>query len=251
MAAKWQAPRIFLSGRIWLVAFGVLVVVGGSGAWYVAHARKAAVEMNVARYFPLRNLRVEGRFEHVSAEQLRQVVIPFARDGFFGIDLAGARAALVAMPWVRDVWLRRVWPGTLTVHVEEQQVIAIWRGKGMINAQGRLFYPGSGVDIAKWPVVDIPARDGRVEIGPFLTLAGIVARSGFRLRSFTQDPRGAMVMALGNGVQLRLGHQDQAQRLNRFLGFFPSIGDAGRIASVDLRYSNGFAVRRRNGVVHG
>ena len=251
MARKSASSRFALPRRIWLIALGAIVTVGGAGAWLVAYPPNMGIEMDIARYFPLRNLRVEGRFEHVSAEQVRHEVIPFARTGFFGVDLSGVRSALISMPWVRDVRLRRAWPGTLTVHIEEQQVIANWRGKGMVNAQGRLFYPASGVDVAKLPVVDIPAKNGQIEIGGFLELMELTARSGFRVRSFTQDSRGAVIMTLGNGMELRLGHKRQARRLQRFLGFFPSIDDAGRIASVDLRYSNGFAVRRRNGVAHG
>lgn len=243
--------RFGLLGKRLLIALTAFALVSGTGLWLVSRPVNLGVEADLAQYFPLRSLRVEGRFEHVTAEQIQRAIVPFARAGFFGVDLAGARAALVAMPWVNEVRLRRAWPDILAVRVEEQRVIACWRDKGMINTQGRMFYPADGIDVARWPVVDMPVVDDRVEIGTFLELTHLVEDSGRRVSAFTQDGRGSVFMTLGSGVELQLGHQDQAERLKRFLGFFPSIDDVGRIASVDLRYSNGFAVRRRNDVVHG
>ncbi|MBI1194436.1 MAG: FtsQ-type POTRA domain-containing protein [Gammaproteobacteria bacterium] len=251
MAGKQTNTRFALLGKKLLVAVAAFALVSGTGIWFVSHPLNTGVEEDMARYFPLRSLRVEGRFEHVTAAEIQRAVIPFARAGFFGIDLDGARAALVAMPWVNEVRLRRSWPNNLTVRVEEQSVVACWRDKGMVNTQGRVFYPEAGVDVERWPVVDMPVVDGRVEVGTFLELTRLVEDSGRRVRTFSQDNRGSVFMTLGSGVELQLGHQDQAGRLKRFLGFFPSIDDAGRVASVDLRYSNGFAVRRRSDVVHG
>lgn len=251
MTRKWTVLRITAAGKGWFFALGVIVLAGGAGAWLGSRPLTIEGEMEMARHFPLKKLRVEGRFEHVSAKQVRHAVIPFARGGFFGVDLAGAQAALTAMPWVREVRLHRQWPDTLTVRVEEQDVIAIWRGKGLINPQGRLFFPEDSQVAAKWPVVDMVANDGEIDVGTFVKLARYVDQSGFQVHSYSQDSRGAVLMTLNNGVELRLGHQRQMQRLQRFFGFLPSIDDAARIASVDLRYSNGFAVRRRSGVVHG
>lgn len=251
MARKQTNTRFARIGTKAAIAISAFALVTGVGMWFVSHPVDMGIERDLAHYFPLKNLRVEGRFEHVSAQEIRRAVIPFSREGFFGVDMSGAQASLVALPWVREVRLRRSWPDTLTVHVEEQRVIACWRDKGMINTQGRLFYPKEGVDIERWPVVDIPTQDGRVEVATFLELTRLVEDSGMRVRSFTQDGRGAVLMTLADGVTLQLGHQNQAERLKRFLGFFPTMKDAGRVASVDLRYSNGFAVRRRNDVVHG
>jgi len=251
LTRKWSFSRLTPPGRGWFLALGLIVVAGGAGAWFGSHPLSAGISADMAGYFPLRNLRVEGPFEHVSARQVRHVVIPFAGTGFFGVDLAGVQSALTAMPWVREVRLRRQWPDILMVHVEEQHVIANWRGKGLINAQGRLFFPADSGATAAWPIVDIAAKDGGVDVEAFLQLTRFVDQSGFQVRTFTQDSRGAVLLTLDNGVELRLGHQQQMQRLQRFFGFLPTIDDAGRIASVDLRYSNGFAVRRRHGVVHG
>ena len=59
------------------------------------------------------------------------------------------------------------------------------------------------------------------------------------------DPRRAWRVKLDNGLTVDVGRNHPANRIARFVRVYPSIlaGGNGRVESVDLRYSNGFAVR--------
>ena len=50
---------------------------------------------------------------------------------------------------------------------------------------------------------------------------------------------------LSNGLTVEVGRHDPMQRVERFVRVYPAILAAanGRLVAVDLRYSNGFAVR--------
>ncbi len=56
-----------------------------------------------------------------------------------GYDLDTARARLVALPWVEDVTIRKIYPGRLAVSVSEKQPAAVWQADDklwVIDGQG-------------------------------------------------------------------------------------------------------------------
>jgi cell division septal protein FtsQ len=55
-------------------------------------------------------------------------------------------------------------------------------------------------------------------------------------------------MQFANGIEINLGREDFTERLQRFVDIYPRIlaSQSDKIAVVDLRYTNGFAVRWTN-----
>jgi cell division protein FtsQ len=69
---------------------------------------------------------------------------------------------------------------------------------------------------------------------------------GLVIDELHQDARRAWHLKLSNGMSVELGRKDPLQRLARFIGVYPAIlasTTAAVIEQVDLRYSNGFALR--------
>ena len=70
---------------------------------------------------------------------------------------------------------------------------------------------------------------------------------GLRIVSLGMDARRAWELTLDNGISLTLGSRDAERQMQRFVRFYPQVmaARASDIAQIDLRYSNGFAVRWR------
>jgi cell division protein FtsQ len=67
---------------------------------------------------------------------------------------------------------------------------------------------------------------------------------GLDVRRVHLDARGAWDMTLSNGVDVRLGRRDVAERTELFLAVVANIVSSreGDIEFVDMRYSNGFTI---------
>jgi cell division protein FtsQ len=77
----------------------------------------------------------------------------------------------------------------------------------------------------------------------------LLAPLGLRIDRLELDGRRALHLQLDGGVQLELGRVQQAwQRLQRFARAWPAVfeGRMDGLQRVDLRYSNGFSVYRRD-----
>lgn len=222
----------------------VLAVVVGAlallpSAWgYLSDPRRFAIE----------EVSVRGELRHVEPEALREAVVGAIDGGFFGLDVERVREAVQRLPWVDQVWVRRVWPDALEVRVQEQVPLAAWSDDRLVNVRGELFEaPG------QLPA-DLPrlrgAEDRAADVAAmYAAVTRRVSRLGLEVSALSLDEREAMRIALAGGFELVIGRKDRQQRLNRFVRVYPKLlaPRAGDIVRIDLRYGNGFAVQWKDG----
>lgn len=218
-------------------------------ALFVAGLGWAAYRLTDPSLLPVQTVRVGGELVHVGRASLRETVAPFAAAGLLRVDLGEVRSALEVLPWVDRAEVRRAWPDALEISIQEQQPVARWGDKALVNHRGELFYP----PVAQWPggLPELSGPDGNAaEIASrFSELRNLMAPLGIELTALVQDERRSWRLRLGNGIDIRLGRRQTAERLLRFMRLYPRVlaARAGEIERVDLRYTNGFAVAWRKG----
>lgn len=193
--------------------------------------------------FPLREVRVEGELNHVNREQVKLIVAKHLKGNFFTLDLVKARNAFEKLPWARNVSLRRRWPDKLEVVIEEHQALARWGTIALVNTHGELFHAASGSDL---PVFYGPG-DGVIEVASqFGEFSKTLEKSNLEIANLVLSARRAWQITTTNGMVVELGREEMQQRLERFVSVYNSTisGLNMKVTYADLRYSNGFAVRR-------
>lgn len=220
-----------------LAVLAVLGLAGSAIAWMVRQPSFAFTEVIVTR--PL---------ARTSAAHLETAVREELAGTFFTMDLARAREALVRVPWVRDVGLRRQWPRRLEVTVEEYEPLARFNEGQFVDAQGQVFKAGSRDALPQFEGPESRAAE-MVEryrawaevLRPLaldLSVVRLSARGGWRLTAAGAD----------GPLTLELGREEPDARLARFVSAYRqtlgALARAGtKIDAVDLRYRNGFAAR--------
>lgn len=230
-----KAP-VSMRGAAWLVAVALvaLPVVGLVRGWFASDR------------WPIRYLRVEAPYQHVSAARIRATVEPYLHKGFFATRLDKVQQAVVALPWVASAEARKVWPDTLVLRVQERQPVAHWNGDELIGRDGTVFKAPGAAKLQGLPQLSGPPdRESDV-----LAFYGSVTKSfhaiGMTVAGVDLSGRDSWRLKLGNGAELVVGNVDPGQRLARFLATYPRLiqdGGGQAFSSVDLRYANGYAVR--------
>ena len=199
---------------------------------------------------PVQHVAVEGKFQRVAPVEIEQAVAPFAATGFLSIDLKRVRHSLEKIAWVDRAQVERSWPNGLRVFITEQVPAAKWGVDGLLNTRGELFLRDARHMPPELPQLDGPEGSEAEVAKLYLETYPRLLAVGMRLAKVELDPRGAWVLGLGNGIVVRLGRQDVAQRLERFITVAsPLVATrAADITYVDLRYSNGFSVGWNAGV---
>lgn len=194
---------------------------------------------------PIKQVRIEGEFRQLSQTDLQAIVQAHLHGGLFSVNVAAVRDAVRAEPWVREVWVQRVWPDTLQVSIREQVAVARWGDTGFIGQDGDYFQPAAARMSAQLPLLIGP--DGaQAQMAAKLELAQeLLVPLGLQLERLEVSERRAWSFTTATGLEVILGRDDFEQRLQRFVDLVPrSLGDRlGEAAYVDMRYTNGFAVR--------
>lgn len=192
--------------------------------------------------FPLREISVSGGTAHTTRGQVEAIVAEHVRGTFFTLDLEATRGAFEKLPWVRRANLRRTWPDRLEVALEEHVALARWHDTALVNSYGEVFEAAAGEAL---PVFSGPAGAAPEIAEHYRQFRPALASIGRVAVEIRLSERRAWEIALDDGHLLELGRQDVTARLARFVGVYRRT--VARLPPapyrVDLRYSNGFAVR--------
>ena len=180
--------------------------------------------------------------EHVTREELADVVRKEIKEGFITVDLAAVRNAFMKLPWVRDAVVRRVWPYGLEVTLEEQAALACWGSAALVNVQGEIFTAPCEPDL---PVFEGPSKSSQDMARQYAVFAKLLHPLQQRIEKLMLSPRRAWQITLQQGTVLELGREQMEARLGRYARLQESAAallNRG-LSRVDLRYPNGFAVQ--------
>ena len=262
MARKAAPPREpedripWVRFTFWLVA-GVLLMVSTLFAWHSTEeflTKDSRFRVAESEEFRGRspNLVVEG-VKYAALAQIRHV---FAEDfgrSLYLVPIQKRRRELLEIDWVEDATISKVWPNTLRVWIRERVPVAFVRlgprsrdglsRLALIDHDGQILRPRvaaqftlpviSGVREAE-PMANRRARVRRVlgmlkEIGP---LAGQISEID------VSDTNNLVVSEHVDGavLNLMLGDDNYAERLQTFLSNYPAIKDKRPDAkTLDLR----------------
>lgn len=159
------------------------------------------------------NIVLTGQVETSEPELLEALAL--AQGGsLFGFDAANARRRLLALPWVKDVAIRKLYPGRLTVAVSEKRAAAVWQHQDRLTVVDQ-----TGGIIAKFGIADLinnrfshlphlvgkGAPEGANEILPQVALYPGIAG---RVRSYVRVANRRWDLGLSNGLTVMLPEAD-------------------------------------------
>lgn len=197
------------------------------------------------RVLPIKNIQVRGSFTHVDAATVRAAVAPFITGNFLTVNVRRVQRVVQALPWVRHAEVRRAWPSAVHIGVTEQVAVAKWGEDALVNDAGEIFSPSHSSFPKDMATVQGPEGSGELVVTALRDMNGMLASLGLHIQGLVLDERRAWNLVLDNGMQVVLGRSDGYGRLLKFVRFYRRAfhDRAEKVARVDLRYSNGFAVR--------
>jgi len=196
--------------------------------------------------FPLNTVSLSKTPTHVPVELIQRVVHEQIKGNFFTVDLAHARAAFEQLPWVRKVSVRRKFPWSLEVDLEEHVAFARWNEKELVNTYGEVFAENSGQVLPEF--VGQPNTSSQMKI-LYDEFNKELSPMKQQINRINLSPRFSWQVRLNNGMVLELGREQMQQRLARFVEVYPySLPRLPHaVTHVDLRYRNGFATNLQSG----
>ena len=236
------AGRRWAAWKPWLRGLGVALVLAAVGFSLEAGIRA----LREPGAFPLRQVRVKGELRNLTEADLQPLARAYLGQNFFVANLDDLRVALAADPWVEEVAVRRGWPDTVEIQLRERVAFGYWGGREeMVDVNGHRFRPAALREPGPWPRLAGPEGREKALIKAWREVRARLDPVGLTLVKLTQDERRAWWLTFDGGLEVYLGRERFEERLQRLAQVYPQVlaAQADRIAVVDLRYGNGFAVR--------
>jgi len=191
--------------------------------------------------FPLNAVELSAAPRQVQVALIERVVREQVQGNFFTVDMNRARVAFEQLPWVRKVSVRRKFPWSLEVELEEHVALARWNGTALVNTHGEVF---SATTEQVLPVFVGQPNSSAQMASLYGELSTELQPLQQEIAQISLSPRFAWQVRLNDGMVLELGREQMQQRMARFVDVYPySLATlSAAVTHVDLRYRNGFAV---------
>jgi cell division protein FtsQ len=236
----WDRPVL-----INLVADLLIVFAIAALAW------AAATAVQRLPILPLRAVVVGGSVDNVTRSQIEQAARIAIAGNFFTVDLDQVRGVFEKLPWVRQADVRRRWPDTLELVIEEHVAVARWRrtdGESrLVNDRGEVFSAASDQQL---PTFAGPEGSSAQVLARYLEAQQALAPLDRKPQTVVLSSREAWQVKLDDGVVIELGRDElkhtSTERLARFVDWYrPALERThlARAGVVDMRYPNGFTLR--------
>jgi cell division protein FtsQ len=156
--------------------------------------------------------------------------------------LAEVREAAKRVPWVRDASVRRIYPDSIEIRFRTHRAVARWNEAQLVSPEGEVF---TAEDASALPRFRGPDGGAPAMVAEFPRIAAALAPVGSEIAELRLSARGAWQVALQSGLLLDLGRGDVLPRAAQFAAAWPQlVARDVQPKQADLRYPNGFAVRR-------
>jgi len=207
---------------------------------------------------PVRQVRFEGVFHHVTRDQIEAAVRDAVRGNFLLLDLEAIKHAVEALPWVYRASVRRHWPQDVYIQFVEQRLVARWGGAAWLNHEGEVVRLEPTNEIENLPRLDGPAGTGSQVLQRYEVFNRLLKPAGLHITQLSLTPRHSWRLrvrgmqgetGLEGGMVLLIDRVEPEHKVQRFVrAYGKTLASQGSaVRRVDLRYTNGFAVEWVNG----
>ncbi|MCO6504075.1 MAG: cell division protein FtsQ/DivIB [Snodgrassella sp.] len=218
----------------WLYLCIALCLLTAGGIWLVHSS-----------YFPVRQIKVAEPLKHVQTAEIESISKKYLYGNIFTVNVNAARTEFAKLPWVAKAHVKRIWPDTVLLKINERTPIARRGNRQLVDANGELFEAQLQDNL---PLLVGSESSVRFMAMNLLIFENLLQPTGLHIHELHLSNRSAWDIVLDNGISLRLGRENVETRLSRFVWAWPQVlhSQAKDIDYVDLRYPDGFALRYKN-----
>jgi len=253
----WNTPRALDIFSLTIGSLTFLYLLFLCYSWVISH-----------EHFTLKNVVIEvvnNDNPNIDKREIQQAIKSTLNGTTLSTDLKKMVELILDNPWIEQVVIRRVWPNTIVLRVQERRLIALWNNKFLISEFGEV----TNIPVSDYKELEKKSGCYLMKIeGPKDFLSKIVARAektnnllaniNKKLSHLILTEQFSWEAKTTGGMTLRFGGEDlqgpMFYRLENFTKSYSSLAKklaekgirSPEIHYVDLRYAKGFAIKTKN-----
>ena len=200
------------------------------------HSQNFAQTTTSAAGFAIEDVKVSGNDQTSEIDILQQLGLDGATS-LVALDIGEARKLISEMPWVEDVAVRKIYPGTIEVNLTERKAFGIWQhgtDLSLIEASGSVIAPLLDNKFSSLPL--FVGRDAETAAAKFYERFSDWPEIRARVKAYVRVAGRRWDLMLDNGITIKLPEHD----LDRAMQVLSTMEEGHQllerdIAAVDLR----------------
>ena len=200
--------------------------------------------------FVIDQLKIKGNFRYLEPTDIEDAVGAKALTNFFSIELVDIKRKVESLSWVRHADVRREWPNTLVVSIEEHIPVMRWKDTKWVTSTGKVIDLPDEIKLSNVISLYANESDSLLALSTAFRWKKKLLASELELQKLNLSASQAWTIVLHHIVSdaqfdLLLGREDVEARLTRFQKLFDQQLSQSEIqlVRVDARYPDGLAVK--------
>ena len=253
----WNKPRALDIFSLIIGSLTFLYLLFLCYSWVISH-----------EHFTLKNVVIEvvnNDNPNIDKKEVQQAIKSTLNGTTLSTDLKNMVELILDNPWIEQVVIRRVWPNTIVLRVQERRLIALWNNKFLISEFGEI----TNIPVSGYKKVEKKLGCYLIKLeGPKDFLSKVVTRAektnnllaniNKKLSHLKLTEQFSWEAKTTGGMTLRFGGEDlqgpMFYRLENFTKSYSNLANklaekgirSPEIHYVDLRYAKGFAIKTMN-----
>lgn len=227
-----------------ILSAALLASSGAYGAWLGGHVDSIVQGVTARTGFAVDQIKVIGNRQSSEIDILGKLQL----DGWtslIGFDAEAARDRIDELTWVKTAAVRKVYPHTLEVRVDEREPFALWQQGAelsVIEKSGRVIAPYTGGKQALLPLIIGTGAPARAPA--FLAMIDNYPELAARVKGYIRVGERRWDLKLENGITVKLPEEGEAQAIADLVRLDHEDGLLTRdIVAVDMRLTDRLVVQ--------
>lgn len=202
--------------------------------------------------FFIKNIRINGVSQLKDGDIMGRIS-PFMRESLLRIDIQKMKEVITSHPFVKDVRIKRVYPFSVIIDVEEKKPSALWVSTdGNISVLDEKGEPYRGLTKGETKGMFIINAGEKADVKSLYrevnhwVADGVIKRDAISEVAYNEGS--VTIFGVEDGVEIILGKEDQEGRLKRAVAVLEDAKKRGLlIKCIDARFEKGAIIQERKG----
>ena len=190
--------------------------------------------------YPIEEVEITTTISNYDTEKVNDIVVPIYGQDLLSVDLSDIKRSIRSDDWIRDVEIKKSFPDTLEIIIIPQQPFAIYNSKIMMMDGSVIGARSLPIDL---PIIIDHTNDSLSSMNTMILTDKLLQKIDLDIKKV--EIHDSLIKVFTSTNMLISDRVNYEVNLNRLVISFQDLKKLFKreIKSIDMRYSNGFAIK--------
>lgn len=190
--------------------------------------------------YPIEEVEITSTTSNYDTEKINDIVVSIHGQDLLSLDLSDVKRNIRSDDWIRDVKIKKSFPDTLEIVIIPQQPYAIYNSK-IMTIDGTVI--GASLMQLDLPIIIDHTNDSQSSMNIMILTSKLLKKIDLDIKKI--EIHDSIIKVFTSANILISDRVNYENNLNRLVVTFHDLQKLFKreIKSIDMRYSNGFAIK--------